>query len=134
LERQLADLQKEKKSLASKQQALTKEASSLKEKVGTSAQAAPAVPRINPEETRAAAVAKVKDDISLLEMRKSALNSSLLVVKSSYAAGSTVAGEFGKEEKQLQEYLSVLKVENDGLREKIAALKSALSGKGTPTR
>ncbi len=64
-----------------------------------------------------------QEDITILKLRKKALEGSLDVIRKKYQAGEAQAGVQGSEFAQLEQYLSVLKKENASLKKKAMSLQ-----------
>jgi chromosome segregation ATPase len=64
-----------------------------------------------------------------MEARKIALTNSVRLIQSRYDSQEIAVKDFQKEQVQLQKYISVLNIENEGLTEKLEALQESISGR-----
>jgi hypothetical protein len=69
---------------------------------------------------------EIREEIKNLRLREQVLNSSLEIINSKYDAKVVAINEFKGEERELREYLDILKEENFGLKHKIRAVQDAL--------
>lgn len=77
-------------------------------------------------DSRGEMAGRVQEEIATLKLRKDVLTDSIAAIQQRYDSGRLAVHEFPKKEKELKEYLSVLKRENQGLQNQMAVLLSTV--------